>query len=65
MRCGFFVLLTPRVTLHQIPASSDDSVRQKIKFDEVAEEILEPGNDMNGKYREAGRVGLVLCSTCG
>ncbi len=44
-------------------AASGDPKKQKLKFDEVVEAMLETGRDMSMKYKETSRGGLAVCVT--
>jgi len=43
-------------------AAAGDPTKQKLKFDEVVEAMLETGRDMSTKYRETSRGGLAICA---
>ncbi|OGV47993.1 MAG: L-serine ammonia-lyase [Lentisphaerae bacterium GWF2_52_8] len=45
-------------------ASAGDPHKQKLKFDEVVEAMLETGRDMSKKYKETSRGGLAVCAAC-
>jgi len=44
-------------------AAAGDPTKQKLKFDEVVETMLETGRDMLTKYKETSRGGLAVCVT--
>ena len=43
-------------------ASAGDPKKQKIKFDQVVEAMLETGRDMSAKYKETSEGGLAVCA---
>ncbi len=44
-------------------AAAGDPKKQKIRFDEVVEAMLETGRDMSTKYKETSKGGLAVCVT--